>query len=307
MFSLNHLPAHIMFSRKRMLASLERAASERGFTVLKITNKKRISLLQSIERIRNSRIISYISYSPMDDYVLVPLYKQLCNIGKTEKIDLFLNSYGGAVDTPYKIVNLIREFCDSFSVIIPFVAKSAATMVAIGADEIVMGPISELGPIDPLVKHPIYSDLWVPVQSIRLCIDYIEEKLMQSKDMKITASVLYPISNKLDPWLLGDYEKSIKASYQYAEALLENNMFKGTKDRARIVTKMMTEKYFSHGYCINRKEAANELGLNIVYADGDLWHIIWALYLAYDDYMQGKNYSSIMETAGGVLDLPSAD
>jgi len=281
--------------------------SERGLIMLKITNKKRLSLLKSIEKMRNSRIISYISYSPIDDYVLVPLYKQLCSIGKTEKIDLFLNSYGGAVDTPYKIVNLIREFCDNFSVIIPFVAKSAATMVAIGADEIVMGPISELGPIDPLVRHPIYTDLWVPVQSIRLCIDFMEEKLAQSKDTKITASVLYPISNKLDPWILGDYEKSIKASYQYAEALLENNMFKENKDRAKSVTKVMTEKYFSHGYCINRKEALNDLGLNIVYADGDMWHLIWALYLAYDDYMQGKNYSSVMETVSGVLDLANND
>lgn len=281
--------------------------SERGFNVVKITNKKRLSLLKSIEKMRNSRLISYISYSPMDDYVLVPLYKQLCSIGKTERIDLFLNSYGGAVDTPYKIVNLIREFCDNFSVIIPFVAKSAATMVAIGADEIVMGPISELGPIDPLVRHPIYNDLWVPVQSIRLCIDFMEEKLAQSKDSKITASVLYPISNKLDPWILGDYEKSIKASYQYAEALLENNMFKESKDRAKSVTKIMTEKYFSHGYCINRKEALNDLGLNIVYADGDMWHLIWALYLAYDDYMQGKNYSSVMETVSGVLDLANPE
>jgi hypothetical protein len=281
--------------------------SERSFRVLKLTSKKRLSLLKSIEKIRNSRIISYISYSPMDDYVLVPLYRQLCSIGKTERIDLFLNSYGGAVDTPYKIVNLLREFCDNFSVIIPFVAKSAATMVAIGADEIVMGPISELGPIDPLVRHPLYNDLWVPVQSIRLCIEFMEEKLAQSKDPKLTASVLYPISNKLDPWILGDYEKSIKASYQYAEALLENNMFKNSKDRAKTVTKIMTEKYFSHGYCINRKEALNELGLNIVYADGDLWHLIWALYLAYDDYMQGKNYSSIMETVSGVLELTNAD
>lgn len=281
--------------------------SERGYNVLKITNKKRLSLLKSIEKMRDSRLISYISYSPIDDYVLVPLYKQLCSIGKTERIDLFLNSYGGAVDTPYKIVNLIREFCDKFSVIIPFVAKSAATMVAIGSDEIVMGPISELGPIDPLVRHPLYNDLWVPVQSIRLCIDFMEEKLAQSKDSKITASVLYPISNKLDPWILGDYEKSIKASYQYAEALLENNMFKENKDKVKLVTKTMTEKYFSHGYCINRKEALNDLGLNIVYADGDMWHLIWALYLAYDDYMQGKNYSSVMETVSGVLDLANSE
>lgn len=269
----------------------------RGFTMPKITNKSRMSLLKGLENIRGSKIISYISYTPMDDYVLVPLYKQLCKIGKVEKIDLFLNSYGGVVDTPYKIVNLIREFCDYFSVIIPFVAKSAATMVAIGSDEIVMGPVSELGPIDPLVKHPNYPDLWVPVQSIRLCLDYMQEKMCDSKNVKITESVLYPIVSKIDPWIIGDYEKAIKASYQYAEALLENNMFKDRKEKAKSATKIMTEKYFSHGYGINRKEAKDELGLEVIYADGDIWNIIWALYLAYDDYMQNQNYVSVIETA----------
>jgi hypothetical protein len=231
----------------------------------------------------------------MDDYVLIPLYKQLCSIGKTEKIDLLLHSYGGSVDIPYKIVNLIREFCDHFSVIIPFVAKSAATMIAIGSDEIIMGPTSELGPSDPLVKHPKYEEMWVPVQSIRLCIEFMEEKIAQSSNPEMTTSLLYPISDKLDPWIIGDYEKSIKASYQYAETLLEKNMFKNNKEKAKTVTRIMTEKYFSHGYCINRKEAKEELGLNVVQADGAMWDIIWALYLAYDDYMQNKDYSFIME------------
>ena len=271
--------------------------------MLKISRSKRLSLLKSIENIRDSRVISYISYSPMDDHILVPLYKQLCKIGKVDKIDLFLNSYGGAVDTPYKIVNLVREFCNHFSVIIPFVAKSAATMVAIGSDEIVMGAISELGPIDPLVKHPTYSDLWVPVQSIRLCIDFMENKLSESKEPEVTQSVLNHISDKLDPWIIGDYEKSIKASYQYAEALLERNMFKNNKEKAKTITRIMTEKYFSHGYCINRKEALDELGLNIVYADGTLWELIWALFLAYDDQLQVKQCATIVETSDEILEL----
>jgi hypothetical protein len=265
--------------------------------VIKISNKKRLSLLRSIEKTRNSRVVSYISYSPMDDYVLIPLYKQLCSIGKTERIDLFLHSYGGLVDIPYKVVNLIREFCDHFSVIIPFVAKSAATMIAIGSDEIVMGPTSELGPIDPLVKHPKYEDMWVPVQSIRMCLDFMEEKIANSCNPDITSALLFPIVDKLDPWIIGDYEKSIKASYQYAEGLLEKNMFKNNREQAEFVTKIMTEKYFSHGYCINRKETKQELGLNVVHADGALWDIIWALYLAYDDYMQAKDYSFIIEIA----------
>lgn len=276
---------------------------ERGFIVIKISNKKRLSLLRSIEKARDSRVISYISYSPMDDYVLIPLYKQLCSIGKTERIDLFLHSYGGSVDIPYKIVNLIREFCDHFSVIIPFVAKSAATMIAIGADEIIMGPTSELGPIDPLVKHPIYEDMWVPVQSIRLCIEFLEEKIAKSSNPEMTTSLLCPISDKLDPWIIGDYEKSIKASYQYAETLLEKNMFKNNKEKAKSVTRIMTERYFSHGYCINRREAKEDLGLNVVQIDGALWDIIWALYLAYDDYMQNKDYSFIMEITDDIKSI----
>ncbi len=272
-----------------------------------ISNKKRISLLKSIENTLEARVISYISYYPMDDYVLVPLYKQLSTIGKTDKLYLFLNSYGGAVDTPYKIVNLIREYCDYFGVIIPFVAKSAATMVAIGADEIIMGPTSELGPIDPLVKHPVYDDLWVPVQSIRLCVDFMEERIINSADPKVTSSILHPIAEKLDPWIIGDYEKSMKASYQYAEALLANNMFKNNRDKAKLVTKTMIEKYFSHGYCINRKEAINELGLNVVSGDGDLWSIIWALYLAYDDYLQKKSYTSIMEITDSKVDMSEVE
>lgn len=282
-----------MFSAKHI-------EGERSFIVVKISNKKRLSLLRSIEKTRNSRVISYISYSPMDDYVLIPLYKQLCSIGHTERIDFFLHSYGGVVDIPYKIVNLIREFCDYFSVIIPFVAKSAATMIAIGADEIVMGPTSELGPIDPLVKHPIFEEMWVPVQSIRMCIEFMEEKITKSDDPKLMASLLYPIADKLDPWIIGDYEKLIKASYQYAETLLEKNMFKNNKEKAKFVTKTMTEKYFSHGYCINRHEAKEELGLNVVQVDGDLWEVIWALYLAYDDYMQNKEFSYIMEITNDI-------
>ena len=229
----------------------------------------------------------------MPDLFLIVVCIIIIKVGYTNKFAI--NKILTSVDIPYKIVNLIREFCDQFSVIIPFVAKSAATMIAIGADEIIMGPTSELGPIDPLVKHPKYEDMWIPVQSIRMCIDFMEEKLAQSTNPEMTTSLLYPILDKLDPWIIGDYEKSIKASYQYAETLLEKNMFKKNREKAKSLTRIMTEKYFSHGYCINRKEAIDELGLNVVQANGAMWNIIWALYLAYDDYMQNKDYSFIME------------
>jgi len=247
-----------------------------------LKTEERVCLIERLEQLRDSKVLVYFSYTPLDDNILVPLYKQLKEIGHTKKIDLVLHSYGGAVDTPYKVVTLIREFCDEFAVIVPFVAKSAASMLVLGADEVVMGPISELGPIDPLVKHPVYQDTLVPVQAIWHCLDYLQRSIINSPDPEVASFIVTPLLNKLDPWLIGDYEKTIKASRQYAEALLSRYMLKDELDRVQNVSKALTEGYFSHGYPIGRREA-KELGLKVTEAHGELWDVIWDLYLGYED------------------------
>jgi len=249
--------------------------------------EERVCLIERLEQLRDSKVLVYFSYTPLDDNILVPLYKQLKKIGHTKKIDLFLHSYGGAVDTPYKVVMLIREFCDEFAVIVPFVAKSAASMLVLGADEVVMGPISELGPIDPLVKHPVYKDLLVPVQAVWHCLDYLQRSIINSPDPEVAEFMVTPLLNKLDPWLIGDYEKTIKASWQYAEALLSRYMLKDDPERVQNVTQALTEGYFSHGYPIGRREA-RELGLKVTEAHDELWDVIWKLYLGYEEIFKVK-------------------
>jgi len=202
-----------------------------------------------------------------------------------------LHSYGGAVDTPYKVVMLIREFCDEFAVIVPFVAKSAASMLVLGADEVVMGPISELGPIDPLVKHPVYKDVLVPVQAVWHCLDYLQRSISNSSDPDVASFLVKPLLEKLDPWLIGDYEKTIKASRQYAETLLTRYMLKNDVERVPIVTQALTEGYFSHGYPIGRCEA-RELGLIVTEAQDELWDVIWNLYLGYEGLFKAKEKES---------------
>lgn len=253
--------------------------------------KQRKLLLEKIEAIRNSKVLVYFSYTPLDDSILVPLYQELNKIGKTQKIDLFLHSYGGAVDTPYKVVMLIREFCDKFSVIVPFSAKSAASMIVLGADEVVMGPISELGPIDPLVKHPSYKDFWIPVQALRYCFEYIEEIIDNTANPEVSEIIINAMLNKLDPWLIGDYEKALKASRQYAESLLSKYMLKNDPERVKTVTANLTNGYFSHGYPIGRTEA-REMGITVTDAQGELWELIWELYLVYQSFFSGENSHS---------------
>jgi len=256
--------------------------------------EERVTLIERLEKLRNSKVLVYFSYTPLNDTILVPLYKELKENGHTKKIDLVLHSYGGAVDTPFKVVTLIREFCDEFAVIVPFVAKSAASMLVLGADEVVMGPISELGPIDPLVKHPVYKDILIPVQVVWHCLDYLQRSISNSPDPEVASFMVTPILDKLDPWLIGDYYKTLKASKQYAETLLSRYMLKNDPERVQNVTQALTEKYFSHGYPIGCREA-KDLGLIVTEAQGELWDVIWKLYLGYEELFKEMEIEREME------------
>jgi ClpP class serine protease len=116
-------------------------------------------LIQQIEALRKSRVITYLTSDrsgPVNARVamdIIPVIsKQLQKIGKTQNIDLFLYSTGGDTMVPWRLVSMIREYCDKFSVLVPYKAHSAATMIALGADEVVMTDLS--GARSP---HPLYG------------------------------------------------------------------------------------------------------------------------------------------------------
>lgn len=163
--------------------------------------------------------------------------------------------------------------------IVPFTAKSAATLIAIGTDEIQMGPSSELGPIDPQIK--MQNEGQKPAQAMRDFIDYVYEKIQSAEDPRIISQIFYPVLDKLDPWLIGQLERSVKAAKQYAHSLLTTGMLKGcTEEQIDKTVKQLSEGYFSHGYAIDRAEA-KEMGLNITFIDDENWEDIWDLYFSY--------------------------
>src|SRR3989344_2937480 len=121
---------------------------------------ERNELFKSLEKERDSRVVAYITgdrppFSTRIAADVVPLLSDLLErIGKAKKISLFLYTSGGDMLAPVRIVKLIRHHCDSFEVIIPYKAHSAGTLIALGADAIVMGKLGELTPVDPSTGHP---------------------------------------------------------------------------------------------------------------------------------------------------------
>ena len=130
--------------------------------------RERQELIKAIEEERGSRLLVYITAdrtlpdgTPIGGQIAIDalpiIYSHLLRMGHQEKIkelDLYLYSTGGTAPAGYALVNLIRLFCHSFNVIVPFKAFSCATLIALGANKIIMSRTGLLSPIGPVFPSP---------------------------------------------------------------------------------------------------------------------------------------------------------
>lgn len=79
----------------------------------------------------------------------------VCRGVQEPELDLILHSPGGSAQAAEQMVNYLRSRFNYIRALVPLQAKSAATMIALGCDEIVLGSHSELGPIDPQLFIPV--------------------------------------------------------------------------------------------------------------------------------------------------------
>src|SRR3972149_802369 len=86
---------------------------------------------------------------------VVALYELLEKLGKSENIYLFIKSGGGNGQSSLRLVNLLRQYCDRLVALVPLECASAATMIALGANEILMGPMAYLTAVDTSLTHSL--------------------------------------------------------------------------------------------------------------------------------------------------------
>jgi membrane-bound ClpP family serine protease len=268
------------------------------------TEKKSISIkdaIVAVEKCRQSTLISYISgqeglIGPEDAPMLVDSIEMVMPpTGKIEKLDLFLNSPGGFLDPAYKIVRICKEYSNEFNVIIPFSAKSAATVICLGAKEIVMSSLSELGPIDPIIQHPYKPEVRVPARVIKDFFHFLSSTETEGKII-VDQSFKLQMANLLDPYFIGSYQTALRSSKQIAEILLGENALKGNAAKIKDTSDKLTEYYFSHNFVIDRNEA-RELGLNVKNAEDDK-SLITAIRQLFNIYQIFMNSNNIIKLIG---------
>lgn len=244
---------------------------------------QRQSLIQEINKNTGTKLLCYVAglAAPIDRDDPVLLADLLHNLKSNEDVDLLLHTGGGDIDAAEKLVVMLRQKVGTgrLRVVVPDFAKSAGTLMALGADEIIMGDTSELGPIDPQVVRIDNDGNRIP-HSVQDYLDAYKELKTEvdTNPDNLSARILL---SKLDPATIKHYENVLTRSQKIAENLLQSGMFKETGNWSKAASSLIdTKAWPSHAQMISWQDASSVLGLAIDYrsADDDEWLMYWQLY-----------------------------
>lgn len=265
-----------------------------------MTREKRIELIKKIQTKRKSKIVTLVTSdrinlsAPIHQMMNDIIYEQLRVIkskgGEFDNIDLFIYSRGGDSDAPWSIVSTIREvFPDKkFNVLIPFRAHSAATMISLGADEIVMTEKAELGPVDitisdPLLSppHPVHkTPIPISAEDVMGFIGLLEKLDCTRAEEKIKAFEI--LSHHINPLAIGKVNRLLEQTKLVAGRMLSNRKEKLTSEQNEEIVRKLGSEIYSHRHSILRTEA-RQIGICYVKnaEDFKIDDLLWALYEGY--------------------------
>lgn len=261
---------------------------------------ERKQLIADIESQRESKVLVYVTGdrnpapAQIGDDAVRPIYDHLRQMGHVSKLDVFLYSRGGAIDVPWRLANAFRQASDEWHVLIPYRANSAATLLALGADSIVLGAQGELGPIDPImniqrmVSQPggvgtvIQEN--VNVEDVMAYVRFVRERAGLS-DQSALSNSLTKLTERLDAVTLGNAHRTHSHIRDVARRMLLSRNEPANEQTMGTIIETLAERVYAHGHAIGFRDA-REIGLPAHEAVDGLDDLMWRLLSDYEDEMK---------------------
>lgn len=207
-------------------------------------------------------------------------HSRLSILREGEPIALSVYSPGGVARYAYELAMLLRRHCGGFMAVVPRYAKSAATLLTLGANEILMNVHAELGPLDAQIYDPEYQVQNRPaldeVQALeqlsafalRVFDDEIMPTLIHASDLKTSAlmpvaidfatRIVAPLFDKIDVVRYTQVSRQLRIAEEYAKRLLTQ----AYGPDAERISRVLNSQYPEHGFPIYREEV-REIGLRL--------------------------------------------
>lgn len=212
------------------------------------------------------------------------MYEALQLMQPSDRVTFFVKSDGGDGTSSLRIIHLLREYARKLIVVAPLECASAATMLALGADEIHMGPLAFLTPIDTSLEHqlgpvdPRNETAYVGQDELHRVLS-----LWQKHSSGGDVNPFQELYRYLHPLVIGAVDRATSLSIRLCTEILEYHL--GNNAEAERIANALNSQYPAHEYPITPREA-RKLGLNVVPLDPDLNRMLLELNKLYSEMGQ---------------------
>jgi hypothetical protein len=271
--------------------------------------KDRIDLYKAIEKHREGRsLIVYVTSkrngiaAEMSTDALPYIIQQLDALPDDAKgLDFLIVSYGGDPMVAWRIMTLIRQRLDdekaTITVMIPQSAYSAATLLAFGANEIIMHPNGHLGPVDmQIIRRTERGATSFSTEDISAFLEFVRDNL-KITDQEHIRTLFEATCREVGTLGIGFTARSSKLAVDLGERLLQWHMKDDESSvKLRTIVENMSRKFQAHSYPVNRKEAI-DIGLPVNKdRDKELEKLMWDIWLSIEDELKERiPFDPIME------------
>lgn len=288
-----------------------------------MTYQSRSALVTSIEEELGCRVLAYVTgdrpglQTQISAEQLVQFPRHLTAIGDVDTLALLLYTHGGETHAAWPIVNFLREHCKTLVVLVPFWAHSCGTLIALGADRIIMSRYGTLSPIDPTVANqfnppdPANPQARIPI-SVEDVMAYVELADKQGGDDPTQRQAAFArLAQEVHPLALGNVQRSINQIKQLAQKMIAlHSPDKSDEDTAEVVRRL-TSALHSHFHLVSRNEA-REIGLPVEDPTPKLGELLLAYYAALcndlqllDKFDPGSLLRATFPPGAGAPSIPS--
>jgi hypothetical protein len=245
------------------------------------------SLISKVEDMLGHKMIVYWTSgrgSVCENDVLA-LYEVFKKIGKNEQLSIFIKSDGGDVEAALRIVNLIRTYSKNITALIPLNCASAATMIALGANEIAMGPLSFITAIDSSIRHHLSPIDERENSRVRVSQDELQRitRLWDENSKDHHGHPYTDLFQYVHPLVIGALDRSSSLSIKICKEILSYHIDDDIE--CERISNHLNSDYPSHGYPITAREA-RRIGLNIININEDVNDALLELNKCYSEMAQ---------------------
>jgi len=274
------------------------------------SSAKRQQLIKETEELTSRRLLVYVADINKPQHSALKAedktgFSDLLEDVKEKSVDLLINSPGGFSEVTEAIVGMLRSRFDNIRFAIPNLAKSAATLLVLSGNDLLMDERSELGPIDPQVEYLTAEG--PKREAAEDILDGFEEakKALASEGPAATPAYV-PLLNKYTIGLLRGCQNAKKLSSELAKTWLQTYMLPGDKNSATV--DKIVEYFASHASTLSHGRAigidkCKELGLKVIdlREDGntELREKLWELWCVYELHFERTPVHKIYENSSG--------